>query len=172
MSTIMAESPKMTVQQRSQQNAEKIATELGLDNLKFVNVAVLEAALREIGKNKEFAQLVRQTFEQIAPPKTKPKAISSNKGKGGLYKTRLVPIGTVEGHRIDLSAAPDPFFLVKLYGMHQLYDALDEYSATELKRSVAEQMALHPNTKPKTKTKKEDIIAYLIDLVKQSEGEH
>ncbi len=170
MSTVTAEPSKMTMQQRSQQNAEKIASELGLDNLKLVNVAVLEAALEEIEKNKEFAQLVRRAFDQLTPPKVK--APSKNKAKGGIYKTTLVPIGTVEGHRIDLGAAPDPFFLVKLYGMHQLYTALDEYSTTILKRSVAEQMVLHPGTKPKNKTNKEDIIAYLIDLVKQSEGEH
>jgi hypothetical protein len=170
MSIVITEPQKMTVQQRSQQNAERIASELGLDNPKIVSAAVLEAALKEIGQNKEFAQLVQQTFTQMAPPKTKPRVASNSKAKGGIYKTTLVPIGTVEGHRIDLGAAPDPFFLAKLYGMHQLHDALDEYSGTELKRSIAEQMALHPNTKPKTKTKKEDIIAYLIDLVKQSEG--
>ncbi|MBA3823150.1 MAG: hypothetical protein H0X24_04485, partial [Ktedonobacterales bacterium] len=114
MSTVTSEPPKLTIQQRSQQNAERIASELGLDNLKLVNVAVLEAALKEIEKNKEFAQLVRQVFERLAPPKVPAKVPSNNKAKGGLYKTTLVPIGVVEGHRIDLSAAPDPFFLVKV----------------------------------------------------------
>ncbi|MBA3825831.1 MAG: hypothetical protein H0X24_18270 [Ktedonobacterales bacterium] len=56
--------------------------------------------------------------------------------------------------------------------MHQLYQALDEYSTAFLKRSVTEQMGLHPGTKPKSKTKKEDIIVYLMDLVKESEGTH
>jgi hypothetical protein len=173
MSTAIFDSPKMTMVQRSQYNAERIASELGLDNLKVVNFAVLEAALQEIEHNKEFAQLVKRAFEQFAPAKKSSKRQSSKpNSKGNVYTTPLVPIGIVEDYRLDLSRPPDPFFLVKVYGMHQLYQALDEHNLASLKRSVAEQMALHPNTKPKTKTKKEDIIAYLIDLVKQSEGEH
>jgi len=162
----------MTMVQRGQYNAERIASELGLDNLKVVNLAVLEAALQEIEHNKEFAQLVKRAFEQFAPAKPQSPKDKGNKAttKGTVYATPLVPIGVVEDYYIDLRKPPDPFFLVKVYGMHQLYQALDEHNLASLKRSVAEQMALHPNTKPKTKTKKEDIIAYLIDLVKQSES--
>jgi hypothetical protein len=167
--TIEVSKPSLTLQQVSQENTQKIAELLGVEDLKLLNVAVLEATLQEIDRNEAFAQRIKDAFAQLPKPKTKNVKLST-KAAPSIHNTRLVPIATVENYRFDPEAPPDPFFLKRLYGMHQLQEALDEFSVKELKRSVAEQMALHPNTKPKSKTKKEDIIEYLIDLVKSSQG--
>ncbi len=74
----------------------------------------------------------------------------------------LVPIRRIEGYRADPFSPPDPLFLTRLYGDHQLDRALQDYTLDFLKLTAANVQAAHPGTKPASMAKKQAVIDYIV----------
>ena len=81
----------------------------------------------------------------------------------------LVPIARDEYYRYDPYAKLDPYFVCSVYGVHQLRKAMGRYTLAQLKEAVEFVQAKHPGTKPKTKSRKEDIIDYIVTYGKGAE---
>lgn len=163
MSATTVDNTKLTVQQRSQQSAEEIAAQLGIENVKLVSAAVLEAALQEMHQNQDFEQRVKSVCDRLQASQSKPRKTPPPK-KASLHNTNLIPIHFAQTHHFDLAAPPDPFFLLDLYGADQLVAALDEYSTPFLKKSVTVIKERFPGKKPKPKATREDIINFLAEV--------
>lgn len=163
MSATTGENVKLTVQQRSQQRAEEIAAQLGIDNVKLVSAAVLEAALAEMHHNPDFEQRIKSVCEQLQQSQPKSRTSTSPK-KGSLHNPNLVPINHTEKYHFDPGSPPDPIFLLDLYGPDQLEQALDEFTTPFLKKSVTVMKERFPNKKLKSKATREDVIHFLMEV--------
>jgi len=76
-----------------------------------------------------------------------------------------VPVKRIEGREFDLSAPPDPFFILDLYGDKQFPLALGRYPAKALVEAVAMVRERRPGTGPAGKT-----MAALIEYLVQHTG--
>ncbi len=93
-------------------------------------------------------------------------AAAQRAAKAGSAKQELpplVPIRRIEGYRADPFSPPDPHFLTRLYGSHQLDRALQDYTLAKLKETAAKVQAAHPNTKPRSKASKQAVIDYIVE---------
>jgi hypothetical protein len=74
----------------------------------------------------------------------------------------LVPISSAVGYNINVYGPPQEDILLKIYGAEQLPKALSLFSTPKLKEAVDRAMTKYPGTKPASRTKREDLIAYLV----------
>jgi hypothetical protein len=163
--TTIANKPKTTLQERTNEATEKLREILGLETLTAADVKILTAALtqvaaEEINHNSSFVTRLKFLFNEMKPAKSKEKPAEE------IYTGEdLIPIASMVGNPIDPLGIPDPQTLLKMYGVCQLPKALSIYKPTKLKIAAEQLMTTHPGTKPKTKTKKEDLISYIVSLV-------
>lgn len=159
----------LSVQQRGTQGTHDLCAALGLGavspaHLKYLSLALAEAAIVEIGRNSAFADRVRAGYVALlpAPHAGAPKAGDTKDHSA--WKARLTPIGQVDEALLDPYAPPNPFALQRLYGDAQLALALERYSLTALKASLALVRERFPGTEPRKLTKP-GIIAYMVEHV-------
>ena len=136
----------------------------GFSNLKAMSTAIAEAAVIEAQSNPAFAERVRKVYQELVNTAGKSKA-SPRTPRPAQKKSTLRPIARVEGYDIDPFAALDPYLLYKMYGAEQFPLALDEQTLAGLKQAVEKLMSDNPGTKPKTKSKKADVIDYIVEIV-------
>jgi hypothetical protein len=74
----------------------------------------------------------------------------------------LVPISSAVGYQLNVYGPPEVDTLLKIYGEAQLPKALSLFGTPKLKEAVENKMAEYPGTKPASRTKREDLIAYLV----------
>jgi hypothetical protein len=82
----------------------------------------------------------------------------------------LEPIKYIPDYEVKLGEAPDPYFLLEVFGAHQLERALKPRSVADLRKAAALVEARHPGTLPKPKGKakqpdKASLIAYIVEYV-------
>lgn len=121
--------------------------------------ALAEAASEESARNMRFADAIRERYRELLAQQPAPKP------KGGASigaLPPLVPIRRIEGYRADPFSAPDPQFLIQLYGYTQLARALQDYTPAMLKETAAKVQQDHPDTKPSSKTAKQALIDYIV----------
>jgi hypothetical protein len=167
MSATAIDNTKMTVLQRSQHNAEEIASQLGVENVKVVSAAVLEVALQEMQQNQDFEQRIKSVCARLQKSQPKPRKPPEPK-RGSLHNPDLVPIMHDERHWIDLTAPIDPFMLRDLYGPDKLVIALDEYTTGYLKNAVKALKGRFPDRKLKSKATREEVISFLVQLATEN----
>lgn len=159
-----AANPVRTPHQRALEATRELRQELGLDDVKALSTALAEAAAREVKRNRAFAQEVRAIYQELIQ---QPSAARPRKEKNLLPK--LVPIVSPESvprsNVNDIYGPPDPVFLYRLYGKDQLRLALGVFSISLLKEASEKLEQEHPGTKPKSKTRKADIIDYIVETV-------
>jgi hypothetical protein len=136
--------------------AKHASVVLGLDDLKRLGIALAEAAADEATSNRAFAEKVRLIYSAI-PVTGKKQSVES---------ADLVPIKKIPGRAFDPSAPLDPYFLLDLYGQHQLSAALEREPLSRLKEAVAIVEQRYPGTRPKNKAQKASNINYILELVK------
>lgn len=136
--------------------AKHASVVLGLDDLKRLGIALAEAAAAEASSNHAFAEKVRQLYS----------AIPATGRKQAVESADLVPIKQLPGRAFDASAPLDPYFLLELYGRHQLSAALEREPLSRLKEASAIVERRHPGTRPKNKAQKASNIDYILQLVK------
>jgi hypothetical protein len=152
-----------TPHQRARAATRLLRQELGLDDVKVLSTALAEAAAREVKRNRAFAEQVRTIYHELVQqqPPSRPR-----KEKNSLPKlVPIVPPESLPRHHIDPYGPPDPVFLYKLYGKDQLRLALEVFSLALLKEAAAKLEEEHPGTRPKSKTRRADLIDYIIETV-------
>jgi hypothetical protein len=157
----------LTIQQRGTQATHDLCAALGLGavsptHLKYLSLALAEAALAEIAHNPAFADRVRAGYASLPPPRRSGTPKDGDAKDRDAWKVRLTPIGQVDEALLDPYAPPNPFALQRLYGDAQLPLALDRYSLTALKESLALVRERYPGTAPRKLTKP-GIIEYIVE---------
>lgn len=158
--SVTIDQPPVAVERGADATAQLRAM-FGFKNLKAMSTALAEVAVAEARANPAFAERIRQTYQEVAGTSSKP----SRAPRPAQKKSSLKPIARVEGHRIDPFATLDPYIVYKMYGAEQFPLALNEKLLVELKDVADNLMATHPGTKPKTKSKKADVIDYIVEIV-------
>lgn len=82
----------------------------------------------------------------------------------------LTPIRHVEGREINLAATPDRYFLLEVYGAHQLREALDLFPLAKLKEGAEAVMERNHGTEPKSRSSKFAALDYIVQYVVGSEA--
>ena len=155
MSTVIDRKP-LTVAQRTTEAVRKAADVMGVDDVKRVGAALVEAALERMGQDSTFSAHVRNLYDAMASPK---KATSTQtRRKAG--HVELVPLRQIDVE-INPAAAPDAYFLLDLYGPAQLALALQPYTAPRLRETVKQVQNRNPGTKPDG-TSKQHLIDYIV----------
>lgn len=150
----------LSTAQRAAQAINQAIEALGLDDAKRLSAALTIAASEGVRKNPMFAAHVRSLYEDMAPKRSTARPTASN----GRADDDLVPVKQVDYIR-NPAAPPDPYFLLELYGAHQLRLALQRYTLARLKEAIPAVQAQHPDTKPKGKATKDSVIDYIVEHV-------
>lgn len=139
-------------------------------NAKLLQAVLLEFAVDTLIADSAFAARVRSKYEGDVAASKKPPAGGRERGNRAVpkvsdYVEPLVPIKRVPNHEISLDASPDPYFLLDVYGAHQLERALKPRSLATLRESGAIVEQRHPGTMPKGRATKAGLIAYIMQYV-------
>jgi hypothetical protein len=149
MSTSLASKP-LTIAQRPAAAGQRAAAHMHADDEKRVLAALAEIAVEELERNPSFALRVRGRYDELAPKTVRRQAApkASQAAKPPKQRKTLVPIKEIAGHEVNIARKLDPYFLVEVYGAHQLRDALDGQPATNLREAVAIVKERNPGTRP------------------------
>ncbi len=160
--TSTSNTKRRLLQQRLNEIVQHSGELLELSDLKALSVAIAEAAADAIKQDAVFAQKVCKHYKELANV-TSPAPHTGMKGQN--EGDDLVPIKAVAGHDVGIVAPLDPYFLQELYGDAQLPKALKRYTLKHLLEGAALVERKHPGTKPANKTKKDAVIAYIINYI-------
>lgn len=147
-----------------------LASLLGLPDAGRAGVAALLVAAEEVEQSSHFAARVRSAYDLL--PESKPTRGPTHGAADAAAKilsTTLTPIRHVEGREINLAAPLDPYFLLEVYGAHQLRQALELFPLAKLKEGLSAVMERHPGTKPASKASKAAVIDYIMRYVATSD---
>ena len=153
-----------TVAQRATAATVQLRETFGFSNLKVMSTAIAEAAAEEAQQNSAFAERIRRIYQELSS-NSQGKTAGTRPPRSAQKKSSLTPIARVEGFQPDPFAPIDPYFYLKIYGPEQFPLALDEQTLVTLKVIAEKLMADNPGTKPKTKSKKVDVIDYIVEIV-------
>jgi len=152
---------RRTTSQRASEATTHLRQVLELDDLKILSTALAEVAAKEAQNNAAFAEQIRNVYAEI---------LAANPTKSTVTKkssepAKLIPIGNIEDETVSPYGELNPRIILKLYGAEQFPTALGEYTLVSLKEAAELIIQQHPGTKPKSKSKKDDVIAYIIQHV-------
>lgn len=126
----------------------------------ILGTALAEVAAEEGRHNPGFVRAVRSRYDELVGLRGTSATRAAHGAREALPP--LVPLHRDPNHRIDTFAPPDPQFLTRVYGREQLGRALQEYTLDMLKRAAANVEAAHPGTRPTSRTRKDAVIAYIV----------
>lgn len=149
-----------TVQMRAAEATRALRALLGLSDLKLLSASIAEAAAEEIVQNARFSGRIRDIYAEL---ETKQQIPLSRRRQTN--DVELTPLPGAEHVRVDPFAPLDPYVLQHLYGADQLRQALSVYSLSKLKEALSPVEQRHPGTKPTNKSRKDSIIAYIVEHV-------
>lgn len=151
---------KVSLTKRSTTATAELRTLVGRDDLKLLSVALAEATISFAKTNPTLLAKVREVYDDLAT-----NAITSKQKSTKVIPAKLVPI--IEPGRIGFGPndAIDPYKLIRLYGKDQLAQALGNYLMSDLKEATEMVMQRNPGTKPKSKTRRDDLINYIVEYV-------
>ena len=175
MSSTTASGIALTPTQQMTEAAERARERLlEATNVKLLQVALLQIAAEAVASDPAFADLVRRRYLEIAPPPKKIARGGTRKAsavpKVSDYVESLTPIKHVPNLEVSLEAPPDPYFLLDVFGAHQLERALKPRSVADLRKAAAIVEQRHPGTMPKGKVTKPGWIAYIVQYVAGTEA--
>lgn len=158
----------LTEQERAAAATRRLCEMLGVGtlkpkDLKYLSVALTEAATDEIGHHPEFAERVLHVFHELVKPSASKSAAKKSTSRPA--KPKLVPVGHVDPVLLGPDRPLNPYVLQQLYGNAQLRLALDGRSLTALKQAVSIVQQRHPGTGPANRTQKAALIDYIVQYV-------
>src|SRR5262249_34112290 len=65
----------------------------------------------------------------------------------------LTAIRPIADYQINLRTAPDARFIAHVFGLHQLRQALDQRSQSDVRKAATHVQRAHPGTRPKSNSK-------------------
>jgi hypothetical protein len=155
--------PRTTKSKASATNTAKRASELlGLNDEKSLTIAILEAALEEIGSNRRFAEKIRVLYDVLTTTKTTNASQKSTKTK--IEEEHFTPLKYVEGIDLNVAVTPDPFLMCEAYGAEQFQRMLQRDNKTRLLDNIRLIQEKRPGAKlpNKAKATKDEIINFII----------
>ena len=161
MSAIARQRP-LTYKQRSALATQRLCELLGLQDTVAATSAAAEVLAEDVIWNKELAVRVRAAYEDLTRIKPKARQASS---RADHSDTDFKPIHSVDPHRINPYGPLDPYVLYDGYGPQQLPNMLRTYGLERLKEAASVVQQRHPGTKPTNKSRKDSIIAYIVEHV-------
>ena len=172
MSTAIDATP-VSISEQTATATRELCQMLGLvgikpTEMKYLTLALAQAATDEAERNTAFAEQVRALYRQFIPtrpPKRAPHAhTESGRRQGQRRNDELVPIGTVNEALLDPYAPPNPWALQQLFGSEQLATVLNRYSPAKLKEALPLVQQRFPGTRPRAMTKS-GIVSYIVEKV-------
>jgi len=160
------QTPAQVVRQRgidaTRQLRDALNLPTDLTDSAILGTALAEVAVEESRANPALASRIRQRYLDIASLR-KPTAQNGARRRAEPLPP-LVPIRRDTAIRdIDAEKAPDPKFLIYVYGYAQLNRALQDYTLDMLKQTAAKVQDEHPGTKPRSKSSKAAVIDYIVE---------
>lgn len=141
---------------------KQIASYVGVDDLKRLELAIKIAALEEIQRNSGFLARVLTAYNAI------PAALATGSPVGGRrtgsaedLMLDLVPIRHVEGFTFNPALPLDPFLFHEAYGTEQLRRMLGKLPLPALKEAVTLVEQRKPDTKPANRRTKAALVEYI-----------
>lgn len=159
MSTSLA-SKTLAPTQRITEAGAKAAQQLHREDGRLMAAALAEMAFEEVIRNPSFAVRVLGRYDELVSVKPR-RTIQKTERPS---RVDLVPIREIPGREIDLSAPPDPYFLLDLYGSAQLAAALNRHTTVNLRPAVATVKQRNPGTRP-SGSSKSALIEYIVRYV-------
>ncbi|HEX9037422.1 MAG TPA: hypothetical protein VF808_10575 [Ktedonobacterales bacterium] len=150
----------MTATQRNKLATQGIAANLGIrDDVgqKLAITAALEAVNERLASEPDLREAVRQKYEELV-------ALSTTQQKPDLGPAP-VPVRSGTPEQYSPYGKFDPYKLLWEYEAHQLRAALVRGTQRDLREAVGIVQARHPNTAPKSKTSKLDMVDYIMEYV-------
>jgi hypothetical protein len=140
-------------------------------NAKLLQAVLLEIAADAVVTDATFAARINERYQELAPPPPPPKATAPKTRSGGRATPKvsdllepLTPIKFVPNLEITLEGPPDPYFLLDVFGAHQLERALNQRSVADLRKAAAIVQAQTSSRLP-AKATKPQIVAYIMEHV-------
>ena len=128
-------------------------------NLGYLTLALTEVVTDEIERDATLRTHIRTLFEELTPTK-----VSSARGKSATAPTEhQAPARTSGNRRAGPNDPPDLQLLAQQFSGEALFAQLRGYDAPSLKKAVVLVQEKHPGTRPKTLSKKDDIVSYLLE---------
>src|SRR5579859_6698765 len=163
--SIAIDSKPATPTRRMQEALKRASEYLGLDDVKILTAALVEAAAETVHRDALLTARVRLAYKEMATrPQTRPQA-KSQASKLVPWDVELKPVKYVEGYVANPALPPDPYFLHELYGTQQLPLALGRYRLPELLLAAGLVQGRNPGTKPKNKAKRDAVLDYIVRYV-------
>lgn len=132
---------------------------VGPKNLPYLTIALTEVVAREIQQNAALRRHILTLYEELVPPiaPRTSRSRSNTKASSGEGSSKAG-----KSTKASPTDAPDLQLLAQHFSGDQLVAQLRKYDLPSLKKAVALVQEKHPGTKPKTLSKKDDIVAYLL----------
>jgi hypothetical protein len=127
------------------------------ENKEAAITAALEAVNERLAWDTAFQQTMRQKYEDL-------EALSKPKAKPDLGPVPK-PMNPVAFGEYNPYGRFDPYQLLREYGPHQLRAVLVRGTPRDLREAVDLVRAREPSTKPASRTKKADMIDYIVEYV-------
>jgi hypothetical protein len=157
---------RLTATQRATQAAQQAAEFLELSDARAVAAALTEVALQGVRVDATFAARVRSLYGEIVTSgKSKRTPTPTQRAQRAAPDVELVPRRHIGTHDANPGAAPDPAYLLELYGPDQLPLALARYKLPDLKLAAELVQQRNPGTKPTNKGNRDALIAYIARYV-------
>jgi hypothetical protein len=148
----------MSGAQRNKLATQGIIAAFGATDEKAVVTAALEAVHERLASDPDLKERVRQKYHEIA-------ALSAETGQNADLGPVPVPIRSGTPEQYTPYGRFDPYKLAWQYGTSQLRAVLLRGTQKDLREATDIVQARNPGTKPASRTKKEDMIAYIMEYV-------
>jgi len=128
-------------------------------NLGYLTLALTEVVTGEIAHDTSLRDRIRDLYEELTPAK----ASSSRARNTSAPKDQQTSTRASGNRRAGPNDPPDVHWLAQQYSGDALFTQLKKYDPPSLKKAVALAQEKHPGTKPKTLSKKDDMVTYLLE---------
>lgn len=161
----LVESPPETIAERSARATRTLCMAVGLDavpakDLKFLTVALAEAAAQEAETNEAFAAHIREGFGKLRGEKP-----TGRKRGGPIVLDTLKPLRPSELGRLNPFGTLDPYALMDVYGDAQTLQVLNSMQLDELKKTSAIVEERNPGTVPANRRAKKAYVDYIMQHI-------
>jgi hypothetical protein len=163
--TLTVEATAMTPAQRSNAAVERAQQALpDASNAKLLQAVLLEEAARMLMENRAFASTVMSRYTQSALTRPKGGRQSRPLPRTSEIAEPLVAINPIPDYEITLRAAPDPYFILQVFGDKQLAKALNQRSLPDVRKAAKMVEERNPGKHPAARTKA-GLIAFIVDTL-------
>lgn len=148
----------MTASQRDKLAKQGVMAALGVTNEKAAVTAALEAVYERLASDMDLCQSVRQKYQEIA-------ALAPAARQKADVGPVPVPIHSGNPDQYTPYGKFDPYQLISEYGAHQLRTVLIRGTQRDLREATDIVQAREQGTKPASRSKKDDMIDYIVEHV-------